>query len=206
MARDLVLSEAPEHMQFPNGPYRQAPAEYGGQWWLVTPFSDPKPWLKGSRETEADSLPDGVVEIYGSRPQWKDYRHLGKSALITFEGAKVTYDQDVERFQGLVTLSEEQLAFGVFRGAFTSVADMHLAFVTWDMGMPVYYRDSLLGLMGRFVDSALPDYDMSYHSIATAGHNNIADFQEALWLRKGLEPARWHPFVSPVLIGKTEKS
>ena len=41
----------PIEWQHPFGPYRQAPAEYGGEWYYVSPFA-PEPWLTGPSATE----------------------------------------------------------------------------------------------------------------------------------------------------------
>ena len=63
--------EVPEHWRSPIGPYRQAPAEFGGEWWMVNPFTTEEPWRNEAGPTE--QLPDGFLEIFGPRPKVSDY-------------------------------------------------------------------------------------------------------------------------------------
>ena len=64
-------SEIPDHWKQPVGPYRQAPQEFGGDWWLVNPFTGSEPWNNQPRPKEP--LPEGFTSIFGPRPQLADY-------------------------------------------------------------------------------------------------------------------------------------
>ena len=35
--------EIPDHWKYPMGPYHQAPPEFGGEWWVVNPFTTSEP-------------------------------------------------------------------------------------------------------------------------------------------------------------------
>jgi hypothetical protein len=41
MSKPKTFSDAeiPAHWKAPYGPYRQAPQQYGGEWWFVNPFT-----------------------------------------------------------------------------------------------------------------------------------------------------------------------
>ena len=62
--------EIPEAWKHPVGPYRQAPPEYGGEWWLVNPFSGDEPWLLLDRKAPVpEVLPVGFENTFGPRPK-----------------------------------------------------------------------------------------------------------------------------------------
>jgi hypothetical protein len=73
--------QVPEDWKHPLGPYRQAPAEYGGEWWLVNPFTTDEPWVTQSVIVERE-LPPGLVEVFGLRPRISDYSQATNAAFL----------------------------------------------------------------------------------------------------------------------------
>jgi len=182
--RSLRLSEVPEDWRAPIGPYRQAPPEYGGEWWLVTPFSDPKPWL-GMRRLNS-GLPDGFERVFGQRPRWEDFRHLKRRALISFEAAKVQWEEELEHFKGVGIppgYNEQQ------------ISESTAVLVKWLLGAPTFY-EGRFGWMGRFLESDIQDYDSSAWQIINYPHHVVSTFQITNF-KRGVVPPRWHPFVPP---------
>jgi len=188
--RSLRLEEVPDHWRAPIGPYRQAPPEYGGEWWFVSPFSDPKPWLSGTRHPNS-GLPDGFEKVFGLRPKWEDFRRLKKRALISFEAAKVQWEQELRYFKGVGVppgYSEQQ------------ISESNAVFVTWLMGEPTFY-EGRFGWMGRFLESAIQDYDSSAFQIIKYPHHTVSQYQITNFLQNGVVPPKWHAFVPPAILG-----
>ncbi len=194
MPRELKISVVPEHWKAPMGPYRQAPDAHGGEWWLVTPFSDPNPWLKGTRPPETPALPDGFEKLFGNRPEWQDFRYLGKSALMSFETAKVHWDQELKYFKRV----------GVPPGYTPDEIGDSIGLMTaWGPGQPTFY-EGRFGWMGRFLESDIADYDSSAFQIIKYPHHTVSQFQIANFTRNGVVPAKWHPFVPPRIFDRSE--
>ncbi|MDA1312500.1 MAG: hypothetical protein O2968_04105 [Acidobacteria bacterium] len=191
--RSLRLNEVPEHWMAPIGPYRQAPPEYGGEWWLVTPFSDPKPWLAGTRRPN-NLLPEGFDKLFGQRPRWTDFRHLERRALISFEAAKVQWDEDLDHFKSI----------GIPPGyAEQQISESTAVLVKWLLGKPTFY-EGRFGWMGRFLESDLKDYDSSAWQIINYPHHVVSTYQITSF-RRGIVPPKWHPFVPGGVITKDDE-
>ena len=190
MPRALTLDEVPEHWKAPMGPYRLAPDDFGGKWWLVTPFSDPKPWLAGTSRADSPGLPEGFENLFGLRPKWEDFLFLGQRALIVFEGAKVQWEQELKYFKAV---ARRPPGYEVAR-IFESVQVLKM----WGLGEPTFY-EGRFDWMGRFLTSGIPDYDSSAFQIINYPHHTVSQFQITDFNQNGETPAKWHPFVPPVI-------
>ena len=186
--RSLRLKEVPEHWKAPHGPYRQAPADYGSEWWLVTPFSAPKPWLFADRKPEADKFPEGFLKVFGPRPKWQDYRG-NKGSLLAFQAAVVQWEQELKFFK-LVGQPEWAKP--------EQIAEAEEVLAAWLLGSPTFYEGQL-GWMGRFLESEITDYDSSAWQIINYPHHVVSQYQITLYRVHGIKPPKWHPFVPPVI-------
>jgi hypothetical protein len=188
------FTNVPDSAKYPAGPYRQAPPEYGAEWWLVNPFTGDAPWLNqdaaGSPTTNpgskyaTENLPQDFLQAFGGLPA----RRAGDSGA-EFAGRVARWKQDLEFFQrsGIPDgLDESQ----VERAA--------AAYEQWGMGRPVFY-EGRYGWFARFPDSAIPDFEMDAASAVQTSHLAIARFQVRL-LRQGAELPTAHPFVPPHLL------
>ncbi len=185
------FKDVPDWAKAPNGPYHQAPAEFGGEWWRVTPFTGPQPWLTQGvlpadptgGEGAPDPLPEGFVELFGPRPErgaTQDY--------FNFLIARGEWEQRLEHFQGV----------GIPDGFDAAEVESAAAeFERWGLGQPVFY-EGRYGWMARFPDSTLPTFEMAAATAVQASHVAIASYQIRL-LREGLTPNLQHPFVPPEL-------
>ena len=175
--------EVPEAWKSPVGPYRQAPPEYGGEWWLVNPFSGAEPWLLLDRKAPVpEVLPEGFERAFGPRPKWRDYptRRALQHDVVVWEQAKKNFIQaGVPPWAG-----ERQLQIAA--GALT----------TWGMGVPAYYEHRFWGWMARFVESKLPTFEMNAHTTILHTHLVVPNYQVEL-LQQGIEPEQRHPLISP---------
>jgi hypothetical protein len=177
------FQDVPEHWKYPEGPYRQAPAEYGGEWWLVNPFGSATPWLV--RPIAKEDLPAGFEEIFGARPGASSFRETPNPSLY-FRMALVDWEQSLRYFKQAGTpewASAENL------GAAATV------FESWAMGRPRYY-EGRYGWSARFVDSAIPEYEAAARAALESTHLVVAQYQLAL-LERGEVPEQRHPFVPP---------
>lgn len=180
------FESVPEHWKYPEGPYRQAPPEYGGEWWMVNPFATPEPWLTQSQPVRRDPLPEGFEELFGPRPEASSFRSTPNPSQY-FRMALVNWEQELRYFQkpGPPDWASED-----------ALRNAAAIFEAWEMGSPRYY----LGRYGwavRFRDSALPDFDAEARAALESTHLLVARFQMAM-LEHGLMPARKHPFVPPL--------
>ena len=181
------FKEIQEHWKEPLGPYRKAPPEYGGEWWMVTPFSSLKPWLYYNRKPEKDLLPEGFVVLFGDRPQWKDFIKL-KGGYQAFRIATVEWEKELKYFKGT----------GVPEWATPAqLAAAEKVLIAWNLGRPTFY-ESRYGWLGRFLDSQITDYDGSAWQIINFPHHFVSQYQIAAFLR-GVNPPKWHYFVPPAL-------
>lgn len=172
----------PEHWKAPFGPYRQAPNEYGGEWWYVNPFTGMEPWLNEPRE--AEELPPGFEEIFGPRPQASDYR--GKGGNAAFQVALADWQRDLKHFKGVgvpewTTEAELEKAEAVFKA--------------WGMG-DMWVFEGRYGWSAAFPDSKIKSYDVPAQTAIEATHLAVAQYQIAL-LQAGVVPDKKHPFVPP---------
>lgn len=187
-------AEVPDSWKHPNGPYRQAPEEYGGGWWYTSPFAGQEPWKRAEAAQSApaaaagpdaprsaSNLPPGFAQVFGEKPmgnQFKNYRE--------YQTAKVRWEQDLRLFKQAGTppdVTPKQLE------------DITRTAKAWGMGEPQFY-EGRYGWKARFPDSALPDHEVSIESLTMGMHQMIARYQIKL-VHNGIEPAERHPFVPP---------
>ncbi|MBI1353258.1 MAG: hypothetical protein GC160_02850 [Acidobacteria bacterium] len=182
------LDNIPGNWKAPIGPYQQAPAEYGGQWWYVNPFTGAEPW-KAFAPQPAVELPEGFREIFGDRPQAKDY--IGRpQELATARGQ---WDQDLKYFvrAGLpewITPHDQAAADQIFEA--------------WDMGDAAYY-EGRYGWMARFPQSDVPDFELAASMVVRYPHQAVALYQVEM-LQHGDTPGQRHPFTPPQLFETAE--
>ncbi len=179
------FKEIPDLWKYPLGPYRQAPPEHGGEWWLVNPFTTAEPWLTQGGALPTEVLPLGFAEIFGSRPKIADFSKSATPSLL-FRLATVQWEQDLRYFKraGVPEWAPaEQLA-----GAEQITKQ-------WEMGVPRFY-EGRYGWMARFPESQIKDFESSAWGILNAAHLNVAAYQLRLIDRGGI-PANRHPFVPP---------
>lgn len=176
----------PEAAQWPQGPYRQAPVEFGGEWWLVNPFSGPQPWVRAAEIAAADGAqadtaqpPEGFLKLFGPRPERSEASNRGAYILRT-----AVWERNLADFRGVGIpegYSDEQVQ---------AAAD---AVKHWGMGEPIYYqgRD---GWKARFPDSLLPTFEISAETAIKAPQVAAAVYHVQSILR-GVEIENRHPLV-----------
>lgn len=177
--------EVPDHWKHPIGPYRKAPDERGGAWWLVNPFTTKEPWNTQQNFSIADEevLPDGFVEVFGERPKSEAFH----GDVRKFQEARNRYDQDLEYFkragepEWFATTDKDEMA--------------EVTFLAWGMGAPRYY-EGRYGWMGRFSGSQIKDFEAPAWTCLFGAHQLIAGYQMRL-ISLGIVPSRRHPFVPP---------
>lgn len=178
------FKDVPAHWKYPEGPYRQAPLDYGGEWWLINPFASREPWLTQSQPPKADSLPPGFADIFGPRPQASDFR--GRNGHSSFQIAVADWGLNLKHFKGV------GLPDGIMPEQRAAASDV---FESWGMGLMRTY-EGRYGWAARFPDSQIPDFDCAARTAIEATHLVIAQYQIAL-LGRGLTSVRKHPFVPP---------
>jgi hypothetical protein len=164
------------------GPYRKGP---DGLWYLVTPFSDPQPWLQ--REP-SDPVDPEFVDVFGERPQTKDYVVNGQVNHSAFQLALNEWETNKERFQGIV--NPVQVGYEP-----TEVNDSLFVLKNWGIEPPTFYNHKVWGFMGRFVDTEVADLDLPMYLIVKHPHHTVSTYQIANFERNGVVPTKWHPFV-----------
>jgi hypothetical protein len=171
----------PETSKAPLGPYRQAPPEFGGEWFFVNPFTGKTPWDKLTPVPPAE-MPEGFAELFGEeRPSRKDDRLKGvtERALDTLQ---ILWDRELKYFKRAGTppdATAEELA----------TADS--LFTAWDMGSPSYYEGQH-GWRAVFKDCLLPGWSCPAGSVLGdfAGHM-IVRYQIDV-VQAGLTPVKIH--------------
>lgn len=185
---DAQIPEAWKSTNF--GPYRKAPAEYGGEWWYVSPFTGSKPWERFGFQPTPVTLPDGFERIFGEEPQFADYRDS-----VAWRVARDQWRLDLERFKGAgrpLWLSAEQKA------------DLDALYQSWGMGHPHFYGGRY-GEMARWPDSQIQDFQDSAYAAANYPHHTIARYQAALADIGVIVPeGERHPFVPGWVFGEGE--
>lgn len=192
MARSS-FKNVPDHWKFPVGPYHQAPAEHGGEWWLVNPFTGPEPWLFREADAPRREMPAGFLEIFGPRPKFSQFLNV-PSANLAFRIAVTAWEQELQYFKRAgfpewATLAERSEAERLFQ--------------EWDMGAPDYY-EGRYGWMARFVRSEIKDYDIAAWTALHWTHGSIAHYQIAL-VDRGMAPRKKHPLVPPHIWGDDQE-
>ncbi len=179
------FKEVPDHWRYPIGPYRQAPPEFGGEWWMVNPFTTEEPWK--NQAGPAEQLPEGFAEIFGPRPKVSDYLDTPKPSE-SFRIATLQWEQDVKYFKTAgvpewAKESEHSLAEQTFR--------------FWEMGSPRFY-EGRYGFMARFPESLFRNFEAPAWAALRATHHEVAAYQIRS-LNRGIVPTKRHPFVPPQL-------
>lgn len=174
----------PDHWKAPEGPYRQAPEEYGGEWWLVNPFASTSPWITQSKPPATAELPQGFLEIFGPRPQASNYR--GRGGHAAFQIAVADWERDLKYFKGAGIP-------GGFSGK--QMEDAARVFEFWGLGAPKVY-EGRYGWRARYPESQIPEFESGVRSAFETTHLVVAKYQLAL-LERGIVPNVRHPFVPP---------
>ncbi len=172
----------PDGWKSPFGPYHQAPPEFGGKWYYVSPFR-PTPWETAA--PAAAPLPQGFEAIFGARPRSEDF-HGAKFPPKAYQAAKNEWEKDLKRFKSAGPpewASTEQLA------------QTNAIFERWGLGTPLYY-EGRYGFMAAFVSSQLPDYETAAFQVLNYSHFVVAQYQLSL-ISSGLDAGKIHPFVPP---------
>ena len=171
------FKEVPESAQYPLGPYRQAPPEFGADWWLVNPFTGAEPWralefVNGPAKAALETQPvsEDFVRVFGPRPK------TGTAA--------VQWEQDLSYFQGT------GLPDG-FNEAQSEAATAE--FEAWGLGKPVFY-EGRYGWQVRFPDSQLPMFETTASTALLVPHLVIAEHQVRS-IQEGVTPSRYHPWL-----------
>ncbi len=183
-ARPGGFADVPESAKYPLGPYRQAPAEHGGTWWLVNPFTVAEPWLQVDSLTQeppsdAPAAPDDFVAVFGDRPVWDK-----QVSYQQFKDDLAQWEHDLKYFQqsGVPDgFSEEkiQLAGNLFEA--------------WGLGRPMFY-EGRYGWTATFPGAEIENYQAAVFTAIEAPHLVIAKYQ-LRQIREGISPTQQHPFV-----------
>ena len=178
-----------ESLQHPNGPYRQAPAEHGGEWWLTNPFTGTEPWLTqglldpyaAPAETADPDLDPGFLAVFGPRPN----RETHPNPLL--RGAAVAdWERNLEHFKGV----------GAPEGFTQEQVDAAGAvFEAWGLGKPLFY-EGRYGWTAMFPSAGGDGFEASPYTTLEAPHLVVARYQVEMAERGGA-PAERHPFVPP---------
>ncbi len=189
------FESVPESLQWPAGPYRQAPAEFGGEWWLTNPFTGVAPWITqtGGPADGAPGPTDGIpeapadfLELFGPPPQLDpQISRLHRSTEMA------QWLIDLENFQGTGIpegFSQEQV---------DRAADL---FESWGLGRPVFYEGAY-GWKARFPDSSIPEFEAAPFTAIESPHLVVAKYQIKM-TQHGEVPIERHPFVPPQVFGE----
>lgn len=173
------FESVPESARYPLGPYRQAPAEYGGEWWLVSPFTGDTPWAREfPPPTQATQAPPEFVAVFGERPSGSG------------PAAQHIWDQNLEHFQGVGVpegFSAEQVE---------AAGDV---FEEWGLGRPVF-AEGRYGWSAHFPGSQVEGFQASPFTAIEAPHLVVARYQIRM-TQDGGAPTEQHPFVPPQVFG-----
>ena len=189
------FEEVPEHWKHPFGPYRRAPGECGGEWWLVSPFTTAEPWVLAAGSTgPPERLPEGFMAIFGERPKARDFLG-GANPSLLFRTAVGRWEQDLRYFRraGLPEWAEP--------GQAEAAGEL---FRRWGMGAPRFY-EGRYDWMARFPESEAPDFESAAWAALFATHLVIAQYQLAL-IERDVTPPQQHPFVPPHMWPNGEES
>lgn len=181
------FDHVPEAARHPLGPYRQAPEEFGGQWWLVTPFTGEEPWtnLTFPPAEEPEGVTAEFLSVFGPRPERQEGRTYWEN-----KAAEIQWEQDLEHFRGV------GVPDGFTAEQIEAAADV---LENWGLGRPVFY-EGRYGWKARFPASSIPDFEANPFTAVEAPHLVVARFQVKL-ARNGEEPLTRHPFVPPQVFG-----
>lgn len=193
MNKPPTRTTVPDHWKHENGgPYRQAPPEYGGEWWTVSPFTasgttdNASPWERFAPQAEPEALPEGFEAIFGKMPEFKDF--TDSAAWTT---ARNHWRQNLAQFRGPLKSKLEGQA----------LADLEATYEAWGMGKPRFYGGRYAEMV-RWPDSQVQDFEASAFEAEAVPHHVIARYQIALANSGGEIPeGQRHPFVPPFVFG-----
>lgn len=182
------FTDVPDSAKWPKGPYKQAPTEYGGEWWVINlgPFGGSRaPWLDHVEPVAPPTYPDGFVETFGPRPLAEDYPKNYREVVTRWE-------QDLKYFK------QAGLPEWISSEEFAAARDL---FWSWGMGEPRPY-EGRYGWWVRFPESLLPFFEADARSaLQLWTHGIVAQYQSEL-AAQGIRPEQWHPFVPPIVRGE----
>lgn len=179
----LKFKDVPETFKHPAGPYRQAPAEFGGEWWLVDLASGETPWLT---EAHDPKYPDGFLLTFGPRPVLANYRGL-RNPRAAFEADKNRWEQDLRFTKQYGWPDWDEVT------AATVEAVKQIAAV-YDMGEPRPYLGRYDWRV-RFPESKIQNFETSVFGVLHAFHQDVARYQSRLLQDFDYVPSPRHPWV-----------
>jgi len=179
----VKFKDVPKSWQHPSGPYRQAPPEFGGEWWLVDFVRGPEPWLTEAEPPTADE----AIATFGPRPQLSEYRALPNGRAL-FNAAKARWEQDIRLTQ---IYGWPQDWPELTPAVLANVAEIAAAY---GMGAPKAYLGRYDWRV-RFPQSLLRDFECSVFGLIHAFHLDVARYQSRLLQDFGVVPSPRHPFV-----------
>ncbi len=187
------FADVPAEWKYPLGPYRQAPAEYGGEWWLVNPFTTAEPWVTQSGAV-VEELPAGFAGVFGTRPQISEFSEAPEPGAA-WRAAVERWEQDLRYFQRAgapewATPEQVSAAEGITR--------------SWGLGAARFY-EGRYGWMARFPESQIRTFESSAWGALNVTHHVVATYQWRL-LEQGIVPPKQHPFVPPQVWPEDEKA
>jgi hypothetical protein len=179
-------------LRYPDGPYRQAPEEFGGEWWLTNPFTGLEPWkTQGFLDPYAPQAVDnagaseGFLAVFGPRPNRETHPNLALRGA-----AAADWERNLESFKGV----------GIPEGY--TQQDIDAASKVYEacgLGKPLFY-EGRYGWAAKFPESKVQGFEPSPFVALEVPHLVVARYQVEL-AGQGLEPARKHPFVPPQVFG-----
>ncbi len=157
----------------------------------------PADWTKGApwnwnlnTKSKKKVLPEGFIELYGSKPSWADYWEGGGKFRISYPEYKVLvvqWETKLKHYKGPV--------YEYHPGTNVEKLDISLEiYVSWEMGGIDFY-DSTYGVKGRFLDSNLPDYSFSFHQLVEFPQHVVSQYHIEQILRGMDTPNPLHYFV-----------
>jgi hypothetical protein len=187
------FTDVPEEWKYPLGPYRQAPAEYGGEWWLVNPFTTAEPWATQSMAVQ-EELPAGFAAVFGTRPKISEFSNTPNPG-VSWRVAVDRWEQDLLYF---LRAGVPEWATPEQVGAAEAVTR------SWGLGAARFY-EGRYGWMARFPESQLRTFESSAWGVLNVAHHVVATYQWRL-LEQGIVPPKRHPFVPPQAWPQDEKA
>lgn len=173
----------------PKGPYHQAPAEYGGEWWYVSPFN-PTPWVNARKREELleervnPTYPEGFIDLFGPRPEQKPGMSAEEiNALKRFVLPR--WEQDLGFFKG-VGYPE-----GLDYDALDEATEIYSGY---GLGEPAFY-EGRYGWKARFPESNLRSFECGVDGAIRLPHLVVSNHQARAYQTLGIEPNPRHPYL-----------
>lgn len=133
-----TFASVPDSWKFPYGPYVQAPAEHGGEWWPKNPFYGDEPWLSRAPEVV---YPEGFLEVF-PEPVASDFQDY-PVPVNAFKTARSMWEGERARFK------RGGYPEGMDASSFDRVRP---ALLHWGLNDPVLY-ESTYGWVVTFPDN-----------------------------------------------------